>query len=213
MRIRKFVSFAITVIFVLSLASFAADGGANPRVRIETTKGVIVAELFPKAAPKTVANFLGYVKDGFYNGTIFHRVIKNFMIQGGGFTKDMTEKPTKPPVMNEADNGLKNTLGTLAMARTSDPNSATAQFFINTKDNAFLDFHGKDEQGWGYCVFGKVVSGLNVVRAIENEPTGNSGMFQDVPQTPIEITRVTLVTGERPHSAEHSLVKESSSHQ
>jgi cyclophilin family peptidyl-prolyl cis-trans isomerase len=185
---RKLVACAATAILVASFMSYAAEG-ANPRVKIETTKGIVVVELFPKAAPKTVANFIQYVKDGFYSGTIFHRVIKNFMIQGGGFTK----KPTRPPVVNEADNGLKNGLGTLAMARTNDPNSATAQFFINVKDNAFLNFRSKDEQGWGYCVFGRVVTGLNVVTAIENEPTGNSGMFQDVPTTPVILTRVSLV--------------------
>lgn len=190
---KKLIAIATAAVLAGSLTTFAADGAANPRVKIETTKGTIVAELFSKAAPKTVANFLQYVHDGFYDGTIFHRVIKNFMIQGGGFTKDMTEKPTRPPVVNEADNGLKNGLGTLAMARTPDPNSATAQFFVNVKDNAFLNFRSKDPEGWGYCVFGKVVSGLNVVTAIENEPTGNSGMYQDVPVTPVVITKVSLV--------------------
>jgi cyclophilin family peptidyl-prolyl cis-trans isomerase len=188
----KLVACAFTAILVASLISYAAEG-ANPRVKIETTKGTFVVELFPKAAPKTVANFLQYANDGFYNGTIFHRVIKNFMVQGGGFTKDMSEKPTRPPVVNEADNGLKNTVGTLAMARTNDPNSATGQFFINVKDNAFLNFRSKDEQGWGYCVFGRVVTGLSVVTAIENEPTANSGMFQDVPVTPVVMTKVSLV--------------------
>jgi cyclophilin family peptidyl-prolyl cis-trans isomerase len=197
----KLTAVATAALLAASLPVPAADGAANPRVRIETTKGVIVVELFPKAAPKTVANFLQYVKGGFYDGTIFHRVIKNFMIQGGGFTKDMNEKATKPPVVNEADNGLKNDLGTLAMARTGDPNSATAQFFINTKDNAFLNFRSKDVQGWGYCVFGRVVSGLPIVKAIEDEPTGNSGMFQDVPQTPVVMTKVTLVAAAAPKPA------------
>jgi peptidyl-prolyl cis-trans isomerase B (cyclophilin B) len=186
---KKLFGFAAAVVLAASFLSYGAGSTANPRVKIETSKGAIVVELYSKAAPKTVANFLQYVKDGFYDGTIFHRVIKNFMIQGGGFTKDMQEKPTKPPVINEADNGLKNNLGTLAMARTPDPNSATAQFFINVKDNAFLNFQSKDAQGWGYCVFGKVVSGLNVVTAIENEPTGN----QDVPQTPIIIAKASVV--------------------
>ena len=168
-------------------------GAAKPHVKIETTQGVIVVELYPAAAPKTVENFLQYVKDGFYDGTIFHRVIKSFMIQGGGFTKDMQEKPTRPPIANEADNGLKNDIGTLAMARTGDPNSATAQFFINAKNNDFLNFRSKDEQGYGYCVFGKVISGLNVVSAIENTPTTNQGGFQDVPQTPVIMTKVSVV--------------------
>lgn len=189
----KLVACAATAILVASFMSYAAEGAANPRVKIETTKGTFMVELFPKAAPKTVANFLQYVRDGFYNGTIFHRVIKNFMVQGGGFTKDMSEKPTRPPVVNEADNGLKNNVGTLAMARTNDPNSATGQFFVNVKDNAFLNFRSKDEQGWGYCVFGRVVTGLSVVTAIENEPTANSGMFQDVPVTPVVMTKVSLV--------------------
>ncbi len=205
----KLIAIATAALLAASFVSYAADGTANPRVKIETTKGTIVVELFPKAAPKTVANVLQYVKDGFYDGTIFHRVIKNFMIQGGGFTKDMTEKPTRPPVPNEADNGLKNDLGTLAMARTGDPNSATAQFFINTKDNAFLNFRSKDAQGWGYCVFGRVVSGLPIVKAMENEPTGNSGMFQDVPQTPIVMTKVTLVATAAPKPAAAPAVKDS----
>lgn len=186
---KKLLGVAAAAVLAASFLSYGAGGPANPRVKIETSKGDIVVELYPKAAPKTVANFLQYVKDGFYDGTIFHRVIKSFMIQGGGFTKDMQEKPTKPPVINEADNGLKKDIGTIAMARTPDPNSATAQFFINVKDNTFLNFRSKDDQGWGYCVFGKVVSGLNVVTAIENEPTGN----QDAPQTQIVITKVTVV--------------------
>ncbi|HMD68808.1 MAG TPA: peptidylprolyl isomerase [Chitinivibrionales bacterium] len=208
---KKLIAFTTAALLAASLTASAADGAANPRVRIETTKGTIVVELFPKAAPKTVANFLQYVKDGFYDGTIFHRVIKNFMIQGGGFTKDMTEKPTRPPVANEADNGLKNGLGTLAMARTPDPNSATAQFFVNVKDNAFLNFRSKDAEGWGYCVFGKVVSGLNVVTAIENEPTGNSGMYQDVPATPVVITKVSLVEATPPAKKAAPAVSDTSS--
>jgi FKBP-type peptidyl-prolyl cis-trans isomerase len=173
--------------------SNAAEGAAKPKVKFETTSGTIVVELNPQAAPKTVANFLQYVKDGHYNGTIFHRVIRGFMIQGGGFTKDMNEKATRPPVANEADNGLKNEAGTIAMARTNDPNSATAQFFINTVNNVALNFHSKDAGGWGYCVFGKVVGGMNVVTTIEGTPTGSSGMYQDVPTTPIEITRASVI--------------------
>ena len=178
---------------LMALSAGAAPGTAKPHVKIETTLGVIVVELYPASAPKTVENFLQYVKDGFYDGTIFHRVIKSFMVQGGGFTKDMQEKPTRAPIANEADNGLKNDIGTLAIARTNDPNSATAQFFINAKNNDFLNFRSKDEQGYGYCVFGKVISGLNVVSAIENVATGNQGGFQDVPQTPVIMTKVSVV--------------------
>jgi len=163
---------------------------------METTKGPIIIELYPQAAPKTVANFLQYVKDGFYNGTIFHRVIKNFMVQGGGFAQNMSEKPTRPAIQNEADNGLKNELGTLAMARTPNPHSATAQFFINTKRNDFLNFRSKDEQGWGYCVFGKVVGGLNTVTAIENVATTSVGMNENVPQEPVIITNASIVEAE-----------------
>jgi peptidyl-prolyl cis-trans isomerase B (cyclophilin B) len=186
---KKVFGFAVMVLLVATFSTNGATGAANPKVKIETSKGDIVIELYPKAAPKTVANFIQYVKDGFYDGTIFHRVIKNFMIQGGGFTKDMQEKATKPPVVNEADNRLKNDLGTIAMARTGDPHSATAQFFINTKNNPDLNFSSKDVAGWGYCVFGKVVSGMNVVTAIENEPTGG----QDVPLTQIVITKASVV--------------------
>ena len=155
----------------------------NPMVILKTSKGDITIELFEKEAPVTVANFLKYVDSGFYKGTIFHRVINGFMIQGGGFTKDMNQKPTNPPIKNEAANGLKNTRGTLAMARTSDPNSATAQFFINVVDNGFLDFKSPDARGIGYCVFGKVVSGMEAVDAIKAVRTGQ----QDVPVETIEI--------------------------
>lgn len=159
----------------------------NPMIILRTNKGDITIELFAKEAPATVANFLNYVDSGFYKGTIFHRVINGFMIQGGGFTKDMNQKPTNPPIKNEAGNGLKNDRGTLAMARTSDPNSATAQFFINLVNNDFLNFRSPDPRGIGYCVFGKVVSGLEVVDAIKDTRTGNRGMHQDVPVEPIEI--------------------------
>ena len=141
-------------------------------------------------------NFLQYARDGFFNGTIFHRVIPDFMIQGGGFTPDMKQKETRAPIQNEAKNGLKNDKGTLAMARTGDPHSATAQFFINVKDNAFLDYPGRD--GWGYAVFGKVVQGLDVVEKIGKGPTGRSGSFQDVPSTPILIESVKLLPAPAP---------------
>src|SRR5262249_43527660 len=145
---------------------------ADPQVEMKTSMGAIVIELFPDKAPKTVANFLQYAKDGFYDGTLFHRVIADFMIQGGGFTTEFKEKPTRAAVRNEAENGLKNTVGTIAMARTSDPHSATAQFFINVADNGMLDFKFPTAQGYGYAVFGKVVKGMDVVNAIRKVATG-----------------------------------------
>lgn len=163
------------------------------RVQMTTTFGTLILELDGEKAPKTVANFLSYVADGFYDGTIFHRVIDNFMVQGGGFDTDMRQKPTKEPVENEADNGLENAHGTIAMARTTDPHSATAQFFINVKDNDFLNHSGKNMQGWGYTVFGRVVEGENVLDRIRVVATGNSGGHQDVPVEPIVIESVTLL--------------------
>jgi peptidyl-prolyl cis-trans isomerase B (cyclophilin B) len=164
-----------------------ADAPA-PRVALETSLGTIQIELDQERAPLTVTNFLEYVDEGFYNGTIFHRVIENFMIQGGGFTPEFVQKPTRPPVKNEADNGLKNARGTIAMARTSDPHSATAQFFINAVEtNKFLDHTGKTPQGWGYCVFGRVVEGMDVIDQIRRTETGSRGGHQDVPSTPIAI--------------------------
>ena len=159
-----------------------------------TSQGNIVVELFPDKAPKTVANFLQYVKDGHFNGTVFHRVIDGFMIQGGGFDKDMNQKKTKAPIKNEAGNGLKNLNGTIAMARTSDPHSASAQFFINVADNEFLNYKGPSPQGWGYCVFGKVTAGQDVVDRIKAVPTGNKGFHQNVPVADVVIQRVE-VTG------------------
>ncbi len=163
-------------------APAATTGEGNPVVRLTTSKGVIDIELYPDKAPETVANFLKYVESGFYDGTIFHRVISHFMIQGGGFTADMQQKPTRPPITNEADNGLANARGTIAMARTGDPHSATAQFFINVQDNSALNHRNKvTPQGWGYAVFGKVIAGMEVVDDIRFVPTGNRGMLQDVP--------------------------------
>lgn len=160
----------------------------NPVVVMMTSKGEIRIELEQAKAPKTVENFLAYVDEGFYDGTIFHRVISNFMIQGGGFTPKMDQKDTRDPVENEADNGLTNEKGTLAMARTSDPHSATAQFFINAGDtNDFLNHRGKTPQGWGYCVFGRVVGGLDVVEEIRQVSTGSHGTHQDVPEEPVLI--------------------------
>ena len=153
----------------------------NPKVVLETSQGKMVIELFADKAPATVQNFLAYVDAKFYDGTIFHRVIPNFMIQGGGFTADMEQKSTGDPIKNEADNGLKNQRGTLAMARTGDPHSATGQFFINSVDNDFLNFKSKTPQGWGYAVFGKVVEGIEIVDDISAVKTKTQGMFQDVP--------------------------------
>ncbi len=162
-------------------------------VKLETSMGDIVLELFEKEAPKSAANFLKYVKDGHYDGTIFHRVIDGFMIQGGGMTPDMKDKPVGPPIENEADNGLKNAAYTVAMARTSDPHSATAQFFINVKNNDFLDHKAKTPEGWGYTVFGKVVKGHPVVNKIKAVPTGRKGMHSDVPLTPVVINKASEV--------------------
>jgi cyclophilin family peptidyl-prolyl cis-trans isomerase len=164
----------------------------NPIVVFETTIGQIKIELDMKNAPKTSENFLAYVDDGYFVGTTFHRVIPNFMIQGGGITENMQDKPSKlAPIKNEASNGLKNDRGTVAMARTGDPHSATSQFFINLVDNAFLNFSGETMQGWGYAVFGKVVGGMDVVDAIAKVPTGNKGGHQNVPVEPIVITAVS----------------------
>jgi Peptidyl-prolyl cis-trans isomerase (rotamase) - cyclophilin family len=161
-------------------------------ITLHTNYGDIELELDFDKAPKTAANFRQYAVDGFYNGTIFHRVINNFMIQGGGFTENMEQKKTNAPIENEADNGLPNNTGTIAMARTSDPHSATAQFFINVKDNDFLNHKSKTAQGWGYCVFGKVTKGLDVVNKIKNVKTSSQGMHQDVPVETVVIERVTV---------------------
>ncbi len=181
------------LIAALSLAgaSFGAIAADAPHVSLKTSMGEIVLELYPEKAPKTVDNFLSYVKSGHYNGTIFHRVINNFMIQGGGFDKDMKQKPTNPPIENEAKNGLKNEAYTVAMARTSAPHSASAQFFINVKNNSFLDYPGQD--GWGYCVFGKVIKGTDVVDRIKAVETTSKGMFQDVPVKPVVIESASVV--------------------
>jgi peptidyl-prolyl cis-trans isomerase B (cyclophilin B) len=163
------------------------------QVLMTTTVGPLTLELDTDNAPKTVDNFLSYVADGFYDGTIFHRVIDNFMIQGGGFTADMEQKDTKAPVENEANNGLRNNRGTIAMARTQDPHSATAQFFINVQDNDFLNHTGENIQGWGYAVFGKVTDGEDVLDKIRCVQTGGQGGHQDVPVEPIIIESVTLI--------------------
>ncbi len=182
---------AAIVLGCLAATAWAADA---PRVKFATSAGDFVIEVYPDKAPKTVENFLQYVKDKQYDGTVFHRVIDNFMIQGGGFDRNMNEKKTRPPVPHEGAaafaKGLKNEVGTLAMARTNDPDSASAQFFINVKDNAFLD---PGVRGPGYTVFGKVVSGMEVVNKIKTVPTGNAGMHQNVPTTPVVVNSATLV--------------------
>jgi len=163
----------------------------NPVVDVATSKGTFTIELDQGAAPKTVENFLGYVDAGHYDGTIFHRVIDGFMVQGGGYDASLTKKPPRAPVRNEANNGLKNTRGTVAMARTSDPHSATAQFFVNVADNAFLDHQSETDRGWGYCVFGNVIEGMDVVDSIKDLPTGPKGPFKkDAPTEDVVIQTV-----------------------
>ena len=174
--------------------SGAAASAANPKVLMKTSKGDITIELYQESAPITVRNFLSYVDAKFYDGTVFHRVIKNFMIQGGGMTADLQEKPTGPPIKNEAANGLKNERGTIAMARTSVVDSATSQFFINHKDNLFLDHKGNSEEGFGYCVFGKVITGMDVVDAIANSPTTTAQGMGDVPRQTITIISVQKIS-------------------
>jgi peptidyl-prolyl cis-trans isomerase B (cyclophilin B) len=200
--------FIAIVLLLISFQNFAVESASttnNPtQVLLQTSAGDITLELYPAKAPKSVANFLNYVEDGFYNDTIFHRVIDDFMIQGGGFTTDYQKKSTYAPIMNEADNGLRNTVGTIAMARTSDPHSATAQFFINVKNNSFLDFREKTPRAWGYAVFGRVTKGMDVVAKMKSIPTGAAGPFgSDVPQTQIIIQNVSIITatdsGEKSH--------------
>ena len=170
-----------------------AKGAGMVKVTMETSKGVITMELDRQKAPVTVENFVQYAAAGHYDGTIFHRVIPGFMIQGGGFDNNMKQKPTNPPIKIEADNGLKNSRGTVAMARTSDPNSATSQFFINVTDNGFLDYKSPTTQGWGYAVFGRVTDGMDVVEAIEKVQTGNKSGHQNVPIEEVVIQKVTIV--------------------
>ena len=181
-------------LFILSVAAVPSGAlAADPQVDVKTNLGTIRLELYPAKAPKTVENFLRYVKDGHYDGTIFHRVIDGFMIQGGGFDASYRQKPTREPVENEAKNGLKNDIGTVAMARTSAPHSASAQFFINVKDNDFLNA-AQAQDGWGYAVFGKVVSGMDVVSKIAKTPTGSGGPFRtDAPRQPVVIESMTVV--------------------
>lgn len=180
--------YALLLLTMLSTSAFAS----NPQVVVDTNVGSFVIELYPEKAPKTVANFLQYVNSGFYKGTIFHRVINRFMIQGGGFTPDMTEKDTRAPIINEAANGLKNDVGTIAMARTSDPDSATSQFFINLENNQFLNYQSPDPELIGYCVFGRVLKGMDVVREIAASRTGNVGPYSDVPKVTVLINEIRV---------------------
>lgn len=184
----------ILFVFLYALgANIHAAPALNPSVEFETSQGNFTVELYPEKAPKTVANFLQYVKDGFYENTIFHRVISRFMIQGGGFERDLTEKNTREPIANESNNGLLNEPGTIAMARTMDPNSATAQFFVNLADNQFLNYTSPDPEQIGYCVFGKVTSGFEVVQKIGLSPTTSMGRNADVPIKSITIKSVKLL--------------------
>ncbi len=186
------------IFIIIVLGAFITYGAGkatagNPKVEMETSKGKFVIELLPEKAPETVKNFLNYVGAKFYDGTIFHRVIPNFMIQGGGFTSDMKKKSAGTPIKNEAANGLKNDRGTIAMARTGDPHSATAQFFINAVNNDFLNHKSKTQQGWGYAVFGKVIKGMEVVDAISAVKTVTRGRYRDVPAETIEIRRAGVL--------------------
>jgi peptidyl-prolyl cis-trans isomerase A (cyclophilin A) len=190
-----FKRFIFSIIIGLCLAggAYAQDAGKNPVIVIETSMGTVKIELFAREAPLSVKNFLDYASSGFYDGTVFHRVIPNFMIQGGGITADMNEKPTKAPIKNEAGNGLKNDRGTLAMARTNIVDSATAQFFINVIDNGFLNHQDETMQGFGYAVFGKVIDGMAVVDKIAATRTGMKNGFSDVPVTPVVIKSIKVL--------------------
>lgn len=197
----RYLLIAFTSLCLLISSAHAADDFTKKRVKLETSEGVIVLELDITRAPLSVLNFMKYVKSGFYDGTIFHRVIENFMIQGGGFTPELTRKQPNAPILNEADNGLKNVRGTIAMARTNDPHSATAQFFINVTDNSFLNHTAKTPRGWGYTVFGHVIKGLSVVDKIRKQRTGPNGPFRsDVPLKTVLIHKATIV-GEKANPA------------
>jgi peptidyl-prolyl cis-trans isomerase A (cyclophilin A) len=192
---KLYAIFWLITLSALTLVTESAQA-ANPRVTFETNHGNFVVELYPEKAPKTVANFLKYVNSGFYKDTIFHRVIDHFMIQGGGFNADMSEKQTLAPIANEAANGLLNEAGTIAMARTSDPDSATAQFFINLENNLPLNYQGDEPDLIGYCVFGRVLQGMDVVREIGITPTINVGPYYNVPKSTVLIHQVKLNTAQ-----------------
>ena len=203
----RYLLITFTGFCLLISSAIAADDFSKKRVKLETSEGNIVLELDITRAPLSVLNFMKYANSGFYDGTIFHRVIENFMIQGGGFTPQMERKQPNAPILNEADNGLKNLRGTIAMARTSDPHSATAQFFINVTDNPFLNHSSKTPRGWGYAVFGHVIKGMNVVDKIRNQRTGPNGPFRsDVPLKMVIIHKVTVL-GEKPKAKPEKKVK------
>ncbi len=183
---------ALTAVLLLTVATPVGAQPAKPQVVFKTTVGDFTLELYPDQAPLTVKNFLAYVERDFYTGTIFHRVIKDFVVQGGGFDDKMSQKKTLGTVKNEADNGLKNDVGTVAMARTNDPDSASSQFFINLKNNAFLNHTGKNARGWGYCVFGKVIAGMDTVNKMAAAQTATFSGHQDVPKNPIVVKQVLL---------------------
>lgn len=185
---------ASIVVSIFCLPAYATEIGNKNMIRMTTSLGDIDIELYPEQAPETVKNFINYVQSAHFDGLIFHRVIAGFMVQGGGFTADMKQRDTQPPIINEADNGLKNTVGTLSMARTADVNSATSQFFINLEDNVFLDFTAKTPQGWGYAVFAKVVNGLDVVKQMGTVATGNVSGHGDVPLEPIVIEKAEVIS-------------------
>ncbi len=195
---RLFLTLKLAALALFLSTSAAAESEPvqkkeNPQVLFETNLGTFIIELYPDKAPNTVKNFLTYVNDGFYDGTIFHRVIPNFMVQGGGFTADMKKKTTREPIANEADNGLRNTVGTVAMARTSDPHSATAQFFINVSKNSFLDFREKTNRAWGYAVFARVIKGMKTVNKIRTSPTGTTKGMIDVPRETVTIIKARQI--------------------
>ncbi len=192
---RLFLTFklALVALFLSSSVFAESEPKTNPQVLMETNLGTFVIELYPDKAPNTVKNFLTYVNDGFYDSTIFHRVIPTFMVQGGGFTADMEKKSTRDPIANEADNGLRNTVGTVAMARTGDPHSATAQFFINVSKNGFLDYREKTNRAWGYAVFGRVITGMKTVNKIRTSPTEKSKGMIDVPRDTVTIIKARQI--------------------
>lgn len=199
----RYLLLTFTSLCLLISSVNAADDLTKKRVKLETSEGNIVLELDITRAPLSVLNFMKYVRSGFYDGTIFHRVIENFMIQGGGFTPEMERKQPNAPILNEADNGLKNVRGTIAMARTNDPHSATAQFFINVTDNPFLNHTAKTPRGWGYTVFGRVIKGMSVVDKIRNQRTGPNGPFRsDVPLKTVLIHKATVI-GEKTKPAKN----------
>lgn len=191
---RSIIKHFVLLCLFLAMLGTTAMSDTHPKVQFDTNKGTVVIALNQEKAPVTVKNFLSYVESGFYDGVIFHRVIPDFMIQGGGFTPDMQQKSTQANIENEANNGLKNIKGSIAMARTSAPHSASSQFFINAKDNTFLDFSSETPQGWGYAVFGLVVEGIEVVEAIENVTTGIVGPYSDVPKEAVIIEKATVLS-------------------